>query len=87
MNIFVGNLSKDVEEDELINIFARFGHVNSVKIVRNLTTNESKGFGFVDMPGSSDAKTAIDSLHTKELRGKRLTVNEGHSQRITRGKK
>jgi RNA recognition motif-containing protein len=86
MNIFVGNLSRDVTEDDLINLFAQFGYVKSVKIIKNISTNESKGYGFVEMPGVSEAHKAIDSIHTKELKGKRLTVNEGKLQKFDRGK-
>jgi RNA recognition motif-containing protein len=77
MNIFVGNLSRDVTEVELLNLFAQFGLVKSAKIVKNISTNESKGYGFVDMSVATEAQAAIDSLNTKELKGKRLTVNEG----------
>jgi RNA recognition motif-containing protein len=86
MKIFVGNLARDVSEDELVNLFAQYGCVKCVKIVRNLITNESKGFGFVEMPGLYEAKNAIASLNTKELNGKRLTVNEGHMQSSGREK-
>jgi len=86
MNIFVGNLARDVTEDELVDLFAQYGYVKSVKIIKNLSTNESKGFGFVVMPGLTEAEKAIDSLNTKELKGKRLTVNEGHLQRVDRVK-
>ncbi len=82
MNIFVGNLSKEVTEDELVRLFSEFGHVRNVKIVRNMTTNESKGYGFVDMPGTAEAQNAIGFLNTKEIKGKRLTVNQAHSQKF-----
>ena len=86
MNIFVGNLSRDVTEVELLNLFAQFGIVKSTKIVKNISTNESKGYGFVDMPVSSEAHAVIDSLNKKELKGKRLTVNQGRVQKPGPGK-
>ena len=86
MNIFVGNLSRDVTEDELFKLFLQFGNVKNAKIVKNMSANESKGYGFVDMPVASEAHAAIDSLNTKELKGKRLTVNEGRLQKPGPGK-
>ena len=76
MNIFVGNLAKDVTDDDLMNLFSEFGHVKTVKIIRDMFSQESKGFGFVDMPGLTEAQKAIDGLNTRELKGKRITVNE-----------
>lgn len=86
MNIFVANLSRDVTEDELSKLFTQFGLVKNVKIVKNSVKNESKGYGFVDMPDISEAREAISNLNTRELKGKRLTVNEGRSQKAAYGK-
>ena len=76
MNIYVGNLAKDVTDEELQNAFAEFGHIKSVKIIRDMFSGESKGFGFVEMPGVAEAQKAIDSMNTKDLKGKKLVVNE-----------
>ena len=51
MNIYVGNLSKDVTDDDLQGLFSEFGQIKSVKVIRDLFSGESKGFGFVEMPG------------------------------------
>lgn len=76
MNIFVGNLSKDVTEQDLQTLFAECGSVRSVKIIKDIFSGESKGFGFVEMPGNVEAQKAIAELNTRDLKGKKITVNE-----------
>ncbi|MHB1688274.1 MAG: RNA recognition motif domain-containing protein [Ignavibacteriaceae bacterium] len=76
MNIFVGNLSRDVTDDDLKELFANYGQVKSAKVIRDMFSQESKGFGFVEMPGLSEAQKAMDELNTKDLKGKKITVNE-----------
>ena len=76
MNIFVGNLSRETTEEEIQQKFEPFGTVLSVKIIRDMFSRESKGFGFVEMSVKSEGQTAIDALNTSELRGKPITVNE-----------
>ena len=76
MNIFVGNLSRDVTDDDLRNLFATYGQVKSAKVIRDMFSQESKGFGFVEMAGLSEAQKAIDELNTKDIKGKKITVNE-----------
>ena len=76
MNIYVGNLSFQTQEDELIELFNGFGEVSSVKIIIDRMTNRSKGFGFVEMPNDDEAKTAIAELDQKEFQGRTLKVNE-----------
>jgi RNA recognition motif-containing protein len=76
MNIYVGNLAKDVTDEELQNVFSEYGYIKSVKIIRDLFSGESKGFGFVEMPGVAEAQKAIDTLNTKDLKGKKIVVNE-----------
>ena len=76
MNIFVGNLSREATEEEVQEKFQPFGSVLSVKIVRDMFSRESKGFGFVEMSVRTEAQAAIDQLNTADLRGKPMTVNE-----------
>ena len=80
MNIFVGNLSKSVTEDDLAKLFSEYGHVHSSKIIRDMFTQESKGYGFIEMPGVNEAQRAIENLNAKEFMGKKLTVNEARSR-------
>ena len=81
MKIFVGNLAPGVDEDELKSLFAKHGKVDSVKIIRDLFSRQSKGFGFIEMPGKMESKKAVESLNTQELKGKRLNVNEARPER------
>jgi RNA recognition motif-containing protein len=85
MKIFVGNLSQDVKEEELNDLFSKHGRVSSVKIIRDMFSQASKGFGFVEMPGKADAKKALENLNTLDLKGKKLVVNEARPERNRRG--
>ena len=85
MNIYVGNLSQDVKDDELKELFSQHGKVDSVKIIRDMFTQTSKGFGFVEMPGRTQAEKALNELNTIEFKGKKLIVNEARPQRERRG--
>lgn len=76
MNIFVGNLSRDVTEDELRQAFAEFGEVMSAAVIKDRMTQESRGFGFVEMPNQSEAQAAIEALNGTEFKGRPLNVNE-----------
>jgi len=76
MNIYVGNLSYEVTEDDLRVAFEEFGQVESVAIIKDKFSSQSKGFGFVDMPAKAEGQSAIDGLNGKELKGKALNVNE-----------
>ena len=80
MNIYVGNLSGEVTEDDLLEAFKEFGQVESVKIITERGSGESKGFGFVEMPAEAEAQSAINGLNGKELKGGTLKVNEAHSR-------
>ncbi len=80
MNIYVSNLSFDVTEDDLREPFEAFGKIDSVRVVKDKYSGESKGFGFVEMPSKNEGQSAIDGLHGKELKGKSLNVNEARSR-------
>lgn len=85
MNIFVGNLAPDVSDQELEDAFAKHGKVRTTKIIRDMFTQQSKGFGFVEMNDKNEANSAIKELNTAELKGKRIVVNEARPQRDKRG--
>lgn len=76
MNLYVGNLSYRITEDELRDAFSEFGEVSSCSIVKDRATGASKGFGFLEMPDSGEAEEAIRSLNGKDLQGRKLNVNE-----------
>jgi RNA recognition motif-containing protein len=76
MNLYVGNLSYRLTEDELRQAFEEFGQVSSCTIIKDKVTGESKGFGFLEMPERSEAEAAINGLNGRDLKGRRLNVNE-----------
>ncbi len=76
MNIYVGNMSREVTEDDLRQAFEAFGQVASVSIIKDKFSGESRGFGFAEMPTKAEAQSAITGLNGKELKGRTLTVNE-----------
>jgi RNA recognition motif-containing protein len=84
MNIYVGNLATDVEDDELKELFSKYGRVDNVKIIRDMFSQTSKGFGFIEMPGKAEAEKALNELNTFDLKGKKLIVNEARPQRNRR---
>jgi len=85
MNIYVGNLSPEVSEEDLTGLFSEYGQVSSAKIIRDMFSQDSRGFGFVEMPGQAEAQKAIESLNTQELKGKKLVVNEARPRQERRG--
>jgi RNA recognition motif-containing protein len=76
MNIYVGNLSYEVTEEDLKEAFEAFGEVETVKIIKDNYSNRSKGFGFVEMPDKAAAESAITGLEGRELKGRSIKVNE-----------
>jgi RNA recognition motif-containing protein len=76
MNMYVGNLLREATEDDLRQAFEVFGQVTSIKIIKDMYTGDSRGFGFVEMPNSSEAQSAISGLDGKDLKGRTLKVNE-----------
>jgi len=76
MNIYVGNLSYNLTEGELEEVFGAHGTVASVNIIKDRDTGRSKGFGFVEMPEQADGEKAIEALNDTELGGRNLRVNE-----------
>jgi len=76
MNIYVGNLSYEVTEEDLKEAFEVFGEVDTVKVIKDNYTGRSKGFGFVEMSASAEAQSAIEGLNGKDLKGRNLNVNE-----------
>ncbi|MFL2715491.1 MAG: RNA recognition motif domain-containing protein [Gammaproteobacteria bacterium] len=74
MNIYVGNISWGLSDQDLENVFAEYGTVTSAKIITDRMTNRSRGFGFVEMSDGGEA--AIEALNGTEVDGRELVVNE-----------
>ena len=76
LKIYIGNLSFETTEDDLRDLFAENGQVDSVAIITDRDTGRSRGFGFVEMSDDGEARAAIEAVNGKELNGRTLTVNE-----------
>jgi len=76
MNLYVGNLSYDMSEENLRSEFAEYGEVQSAKIITDRDTGRSRGFGFVEMNSDAEGKKAMEELNGKDFEGRQLVVNE-----------
>lgn len=78
MNIYVRNLNFSLTEDELRQVFAQFGAVDSVKIIKDKFTGRAKGFGFVEMPNESEGQAAIEKLNGTDVKGRNMFVDKAN---------
>ncbi len=85
MNIYVGNLSNEVTEEDLRLAFEGFGKVESASLIKDRASGRSKGFGFVEIVSKDEAQAAIEGLNGTELKGKALNVNEARPRAERRG--
>ncbi|HPD33841.1 MAG TPA: RNA-binding protein [Candidatus Kapabacteria bacterium] len=76
MKIYVGNLSYNVKDDDLLEIFKEYGEISSAKVITDKFTGRSRGFGFVEMPNNAEAQNAIKELNDAELDNRNIKVNE-----------
>lgn len=76
MRLYVGNLNKEVTNEDLQAAFQAFGKVDEVTIVKDRSNNVSKGFAFIDMPDKTEAEAAIKGLHRQPMKGQSMDVNE-----------
>ncbi len=80
MNIYVGNLSYNVSEEDLKQAFEAFGQVESTKVIKDHFSGKSRGFGFVEMPSREEGQSAIEQLDGTDLKGRTIKVNEARSR-------
>jgi len=80
VNIYVGNLAYSTTEEELKEAFEAYGQVTSVNIIKDQYSNQSKGFGFVEMADAAASQAAISGLNGKEMHGRTLAVNEARAR-------
>jgi cold-inducible RNA-binding protein len=80
MKLYVGGLAYSVTEQELEALFAEHGKVDSVAVIKDRDSGQSKGFGFVEMADDNEAKAAMAALNGKDLSGRALMVNEARPQ-------
>lgn len=76
MNIYVGNISRELTDNDIRKAFEEFGEVASVNIIKDRLTGQSKGFGFVEMPNKEQAENAIKSLDGQRMNGRAINVAE-----------
>src|SRR3990172_2075723 len=76
MNIFVGNLSRDITEEDLLTAFGAYGRVTRATVLRDKFSGDPRGFGFVEMEAKAEGQAAITGLNGTELKGRALNVNE-----------
>lgn len=76
MNIYVGNLSYEITDDEVKDLFSPHGEIASVSIIKDKHSGQSKGFGFIEMPNQAEAEEAIKALNESELKGRNIKVNQ-----------
>ncbi len=81
MNLYVGNLSYEMSEEDLRNEFAEYGDVQSAKIITDKFTGRSRVFGFVEMASDESGKKAMEELNEKDVSGRQLVVNEARTRR------
>ena len=85
MNIYVGNLSWQMTDEDLRNLFEQHGSVSSAKIVKDKVSGRSKGFGFVEMEDDAEAQQAITNLYDSEVMGSKIIVNESQPKQQSSG--
>ena len=85
MNIYVGNLSYNVQEDDLRQAFEEYGQVSSVNIIKDRVTGDPRGFAFVEMPSDDEGRAAIEGLNGADLGGRSLRIDEARPRERTGG--
>jgi len=85
MNIYVGNLAFNASEDDLRELFAAYGEVTSVSVIKDKFSGQSRGFAFVEMPNTNEGQAAIQGLNGKEFMQRNLTVNPARPREEHRG--
>lgn len=85
MNIYVGNLSREVTEEELRQLFLPFGQVATVSIIKDKYSGQSRGFAFVEMPTKSEGDAALAGLKGKTLQDRTIDVSEARPRTESRG--
>jgi len=76
VNIYVGNMSYELDESGLTELFSQYGEVSSARVIADRSTGRSKGFAFVEMPNDEEGKKAIEGLDGAEHKGRNLRINE-----------
>ncbi|MCA9741558.1 MAG: RNA-binding protein [Deferribacteres bacterium] len=81
MNIYVGNLARETSEDEVRSLFESHGKIDTVNLIKDRYTGDSRGFAFVEMPDKAEAQAAISAVDGTEVGGRALIVNEARPRK------
>ena len=74
MNLYIGNLAREVTQDDLLQVFGAFGQVVCATIIKDIFSGEPRGFGFVEMSAKAEAEAAMNGV--REIKGRMVTINE-----------
>jgi len=85
VNLYIGNLAREVTEDELRQAFEAHGQVTSATLIKDKFSGEPRGFGFVEMPAKAEAIAAMQALNGQDLKGRSIIVNEARPREDHRG--
>jgi len=85
INIYVGNLPYSADDQELQSTFEAYGEVKSAKVIKDMATGRSKGFGFVEMNDNDAGMQAIEALNDSDMGGRNLRVNEARPRERSNG--
>jgi len=80
MELYVGNLSKKIEKEDLEKAFGKMGTILSLKLKKDLFSGKPKGYAFIEMPDQDEAKKAIEKLNGKKIKGQEIVVKAGRTQ-------
>lgn len=83
LNIYIGNLARDVTEEDLRQTFSPYGKITDVKVIKDRESGEPKGFGFVEMPADAEAKSAIKNLNGTVLKGQTVKVSPAKARIVS----
>ena len=81
MTIYIGNIPYSLKEADIVQLFAEFGSVMSVKIISDKFTHRSKGYGFVEMKNETEGEKAIENLNGKDVLGRNLKVSRANPRK------
>ena len=84
MNLYVGNLSNEVTNEDLQIAFAEYGEISSAKVIKDKFSNLSRGFGFVEITNNNEADTAIKALNGELLKGNKMQISEARTKKEKR---
>lgn len=87
MKLYIGNLSYSTTEEEIVELLSEYGTADSVQLIKDRHTGQSKGFGFIEMNDNSEADTAIKALNDSNFKGRKLKLNQAQPREKNRNRR